>query len=183
VSHGGGDTGFRSFFLLIPERNISIQLASNYELTRPADIAYAVLDLITGETPDTIKRQIGFHFAEVLMQQGLAKAKDFFHKTNADSLERKNYFWKEDEAAFTYAGYLLLDQGMFPEAEHVLKFNLEQFPSSGYAYGALGTAYARMKKNDLAKLNLRKALERVPGDEDFRAELEKLEGKPKASLK
>ena len=183
VSHGGSDTGFRSFFVLIPEKNISIQVVSNYELTRPADIAYGVLDLILGETPDTIKRQIGFHFAEVLMQQGIAKAKDFFYRTQADSVERNYYFWKEDDAALAYPGYLLLDQGMFPEAEQILKFNLEQFPSSGHAYGHLGIAYARMKKNELARLHLRKALERVPGDEDFTAELEKLEGKPKASLR
>jgi Flp pilus assembly protein TadD len=117
------------------------------------------------------------------MRQGLAKAKQFVDKTRSDSVQRNYYFWKEDDAAFAYAGYLLLEQGMFPEAEQVLKFNLEQFPASGYAYGHLGIAYARMKKNDLARLNLRQALERVPDDEDFRTELAKLEGNQKASLK
>jgi Flp pilus assembly protein TadD len=70
---------------------------------------------------------------------------------------------------------------MFPEAEQVFKFNLELFPTSGYAYGHLGTAYARMNNDDLARFNLKRALERVPDDEDFKPELEKLEWKSKTS--
>ena len=62
------DTGFRSFLLLVPEKNISVMVACNYELCRTGDIAHAVLDLLLGEEPEEVKRQIGFSFAEVSNQ-------------------------------------------------------------------------------------------------------------------
>jgi len=51
VSHGGGDTGFRSYLLLVPEKNISVMVACNYELRfiGTSDISHAILDLLLGE--------------------------------------------------------------------------------------------------------------------------------------
>jgi CubicO group peptidase (beta-lactamase class C family) len=177
VSHSGGDTGFRSYLLLVPEKNISIMMASNYELLRSADFAYGVLDIILGEEPVTATRQIGFEFAEIMNEQGIEKAKEFYNKTKGDSIQRQYYQWDEDQAAFTYAGYTLLDRKLFPEAIELFKFNLEQFPNSGYAYGHLGSAYLRAGNNDLAKLNFIKAVELAPEEEYHKTELAKLSGK------
>ncbi len=46
VSHGGGDTGFRSYILLLPDENIGIVLASNWEGVDAGAIARGILDLI-----------------------------------------------------------------------------------------------------------------------------------------
>ena len=138
MSHSGGDTGFRSFLLLVPEKNISVMVACNYELCRTGDIAHAVLDLLLGEEPEDVKRQIGFSFAEVLIEDGPDAARDFYKTTKADSVHHKYFLWKEDDAALTYPGYLFLDQKMFNEALEVFKFNVETNPNSGWAYGHLG---------------------------------------------
>ncbi|MEK6782618.1 MAG: serine hydrolase [Bacteroidota bacterium] len=175
VSHSGGDTGFRCFLLLVPEKNISVMVACNYELCRTSDFAHAVLDLLLGEKPGEIKRQIGFSFAEVLSNEGLEKAKAFYKNMNEDSTQHKYYLWKEDDGALTYPGYLLLDQGMLNEALEVFKFNLELNPTSGYAYGNLGVAYARLANKELAKLNLAKAIELVPSEEHYKTEMKKLD--------
>lgn len=180
ISHSGGDTGFRSFLLLVPERNISVMVASNYELCQTDDIAHAVLDILLGESPAIAKRQIGFSFAEILTKDGVEKARAFYKQTNEDSTRYKYYLWKEDDGAMTYPGYLLLDQQMFNEALEVFKFNLELNPNSGYAYGHLGVAYARMAEKDLARLNLKKAIDLVPNEEYFKEELKKLEEKKTA---
>ena len=66
---------------------------------------------------------------------------------------------------------------MFPEAIELFKFNLEQFPNSGYAYGHLGNAYLRAGNNDLAKLNFTKAAELVPEEQYYKEELAKLSRK------
>ena len=116
MSHSGGDTGFRSFLLLVPEKNISVMVACNYELCRTGDIANAVLDLLLGEEPEEVKRQIGFSFAEVLIKDGPEAARDFYNTTKADSVQNKYFLWQEDEAALTYPGYVFLDQKMFNEA-------------------------------------------------------------------
>ncbi len=174
VSHGGSDTGFRSFLLLVPEKNISVMVACNYELCRSSDIAHAVLDLLLGGKPSEVKRQIGFSFSEVFMKEGVEKAKTFYKNTKADSTQHKYYLWKEDDAAMTYPGYLFMEQKMFDEALEVFKFNVELNPTSGYAYGHLGVAYGRSGKKQLAKENLTKAIELVPTEEYFKEELNKL---------
>jgi CubicO group peptidase (beta-lactamase class C family) len=46
VSHGGGDTGFRSYILLLPDDSIGIVIASNWEGTNTGVITYGILDLI-----------------------------------------------------------------------------------------------------------------------------------------
>jgi CubicO group peptidase (beta-lactamase class C family) len=56
VSHSGSDTGFNSFFLLVPEKNISIAIVSNYEQSRTDEFAYAVLDYLLGKDPKLITR-------------------------------------------------------------------------------------------------------------------------------
>lgn len=46
VGHGGGDTGFRSYILLLPDDNIGIVLASNWNRTNSGALTYGILDLI-----------------------------------------------------------------------------------------------------------------------------------------
>jgi CubicO group peptidase (beta-lactamase class C family) len=46
VGHGGGDTGFRSYILLLPDNNIGVVLASNWDRTSTVDLALSILDLI-----------------------------------------------------------------------------------------------------------------------------------------
>jgi CubicO group peptidase (beta-lactamase class C family) len=175
VSHSGGDTGFRSFFLLVPEKNISVMVACNYELCQTRDIAHAVLDLVLGQEPGIVKRQIGIDFAEVLMKNGLDEAKSFYRDTEHDTTNRRYYLWKEDEGAMTYPGYLLLDQKIFSTAVEIFKFNLELHPDSPYAYAHLGIAYGRSGNRELAILNLRKAIELAPDEQYFKDELKELE--------
>ena len=177
MSHRGADTGFRSFLLLVPEKNISVMVACNYELFRTGDIAHAVLDLLLGEEPEEVKRQIGFSFAEVIIKDGLEAAKDFYQTTNKIPPKRKYFLWKEDDAALTFPGYLFLDQKMFNEALEVFKFNVETNPNSAWAYGHLGVAYARTGNKDLARENLGKAIKIIPTEEYFREELKKLDEK------
>jgi CubicO group peptidase (beta-lactamase class C family) len=162
VSHSGGDTGFNSFFLLVPEKNISIAIVSNYEQSRTDEFAYAVLDYLLGKDPKLITRQIGFAFAETLITEGADKAKVFYNNTKADSIQRKYYNWKDDEGAMVYPGRLLLNQGMYKEALEVFKFSLEINPSLDRAYGFLGVTYAKLGNKELAIQNLNHAIKVLP---------------------
>ena len=46
VAHGGGDTGFRSYILLLPDDDVGVVLASNWQRTDTGAIARGILDLI-----------------------------------------------------------------------------------------------------------------------------------------
>jgi CubicO group peptidase (beta-lactamase class C family) len=175
MSHSGGDTGFRSFFMLVPEKNLSIMLVGNYELLRTHDLAMALLDIIMNIEPLTARQQIGFKFAEVMQAEGIDKAKAFFEKTKADSTQRKLYLWSEDDGALAYPGYQYLEHDMYPEAIEILKFNVAQFPNSGWAYFHLAKSYARSGDKASARQYFEKAIEQSPQEESFKEALNKLE--------
>jgi tetratricopeptide (TPR) repeat protein len=175
VSHAGGDTGFRSYFMLIPDKNMAIMLVSNYELLRSEDIALAVLDILVDKKPKPIKRQIGFKFAEILIADGIEKAKEFYQLAKADSAQHDLYFWKEDEAVMAYAGYLLINHKKYKEAIEVFKFNVELFPGSGHALGHLGVAYIGAGDTVQARANLKRAIKLVPDEAYFIDKLRSLD--------
>lgn len=174
VGHSGGDTGFRSYFMLVPEKDLSIMLVANDELLRTYDLATALLDITMGIEPLPGRRQIGFKFAEVMKAEGIDNARAFFKKTKEDTVQRKFYLWEEDDAAFAYPGYLYMEHEMYPEAIEMFKFNLEQFPNSGWAYSHLATGVARSGDKTLAKQYYKKAIELLPEEQSFKDELKKL---------
>jgi len=176
MSHAGGDTGFRSFFMLVPEKDISVMLVSNYEAIRTGDLANGILDVLLNKKPEPMRRHIGFSFAEVMKAKGLNEAKAFVKKTREDSVQRNYYIWEEDDAAFAYPGYLYLEQEMYAEAIEMFKFNIEQFPNSGWAHSHLATAYAKAGDKALARRYFRKAVELLPNEKHFKEELKKVGG-------
>ena len=174
ISHSGGDTGFRSFFLLVPEKNISIMLVGNYELLRTYDLAASLLDILMDIEPLPGRQQIGFKFAEVMRAEGIDAAKAFFKKINSDSVQRKFYLWDEDDAALAYPGYLFMEHEMYSEAIEMFKFNVAQFPNSGWANAHLATGYAKSGDKKSARQYFKKAIEQLPDEESFKEELNKL---------
>ncbi|MEX1238171.1 MAG: serine hydrolase [Cyclobacteriaceae bacterium] len=176
MSHSGGDTGFRSLFMLAPEKNISVMLACNYEVIRTFDLASAILDILLDQEPYLARRPIGFDFAEVRKAKGLDVASEFVKETSEDSVKRGYYVWGEDEGAYAYPGYLYLDNDMFEEAIAVFKFNVAQFPNSGWAHSHLAGAYAKAGSKALARQHFQRAIELLPEEESFKEELKKVAG-------
>lgn len=176
MRHSGGDTGFGSIFVLAPAKNISVMLVCNYDVVRTDHLANAILDILLDKEPVPARRPIGFDFAEVMKAEGPDAARAFVKKTSEDSVKRKDYIWNEDEGAFSYPGYLLLHNDMFDEAIELFKFNVEQFPNSGWAHSHLARAYARAGANALARQYFQKAIELMPEEEAFKEELRKVGG-------
>lgn len=178
ISHGGGDTGFRSFLMLVPEKNIGIMVVSNYEIVRSKDYTDGILDILTDKEPKPSLRQIGFVFAEALKSKGLDSAKAVVEKIRADSVQKKLYIWDENQGAYAYIGYTYLNQDMPAEAIEVFKYNVTQFPESGWAIYHLANGYARAKDNALAREHYLKAMKMLPKEEEpgIREDLKKVGG-------
>jgi CubicO group peptidase (beta-lactamase class C family) len=175
LRHNGGDLGFRSVLLLVPEKNISIAMACNYEYLFTEDLAFGVVDILLGENPKVITQAIGLVFMDTLMKEGVEKAKAVYKKIYADPSQRKYFTWKEEEGAMSQPGFMLWEAGKLQEALEVFKFNQELNPTSGNAYGLLGIAYAKLGNKKLARLHLEKSLELIPEEAYFKKELIKLE--------
>ncbi len=58
INHGGGDVGYRTFFLLLPEHSTAIVTLGNSSSFRSQEVAFAVLDILLGEKPQPPKLPI-----------------------------------------------------------------------------------------------------------------------------
>lgn len=45
IFHGGGDAGFRSYLLRVPQHNLNIAISGNFESFNPLNISYGLLDI------------------------------------------------------------------------------------------------------------------------------------------
>jgi CubicO group peptidase (beta-lactamase class C family) len=55
INHGGGDVGYRTFFLLLPGQSTAIVIMGNSSGFRSQEAAYAVLDVLLGEEPQPMR--------------------------------------------------------------------------------------------------------------------------------
>jgi CubicO group peptidase (beta-lactamase class C family) len=56
VAHGGGDRGFRSYILLLPDADIGVVVASNWSRTKVSDIVRGVLDIVLADDQASVSQ-------------------------------------------------------------------------------------------------------------------------------
>jgi CubicO group peptidase (beta-lactamase class C family) len=174
ISHGGGDTGFSSYIILLPEDNSGFVLASNYDRTPMGMLRDGVIGILQGEEPDRPLRPIGSDFAKVYFEEGLESAKSFYQQ--AAENRATEYFFSDRQ--INSIGYLLLDQGDIEGAIEVLEFNATLYPEVGNAYDSLGEAYLAKGDDALAIQSYSKALELDPDNDHARDVLQSLGALP-----
>lgn len=157
VWHSGGDTGYRSFLVMLPEANIAVIVASNFELSPVDGIANGILDIMLGYEPDQVKLHIGIPFVETFNKQGYQAAKLFYEEIASDTLKSKNYIMGTDgltQIAY-YADYL----GLKEESSILFQYNLELNPNSADANNGLGQILIKQNKLEEAESYFKAALE------------------------
>lgn len=180
ISHGGGDVGYRTFFLLVPGKSIAVVTLGNSETFRSGDVAFAALDILLGEEPGKPRRPITVPVGRMIAKTGVKAAVELYYrlkKNKPDDYDFREYFLDR-------LGYGLLDQNKIDDAIEIFKLNVKEYPESWYVYDSLGEAY--MTKGDKAnaiknyeralKLNQGKnAMEKRNRDNQLRI-LKKLKG-------
>jgi len=175
ISHGGGDTGYRSYFLILPEKNTGVIIASNYDRTPIGAIADAVLDILLDHEPVVQKISIGFQFALITATEGIDSAKDFYNFAYKNQKDIYNFGHRE----LNIMGYYFLQNEKTDSAIDILKFNVELFPEEANTYDSLGEAYMIAGDNKNAIKNYQKSLELNPENSNAVAMLKKLQTKIK----
>jgi CubicO group peptidase (beta-lactamase class C family) len=138
VSHGGGDTGYITDLVMIPEGRKAVVWMANVDYIGQPPVTRAALDTVLGLTPEPIvsRRSAGRVLTATYKDGGLDAAlkqyEDF--KRNQTDL----YDLGEDE--LNTLGYFLLREKKNDEALHVFRMNAEAFPKSANALDSLGEA-------------------------------------------
>lgn len=172
VTHSGGDTGFVSNLVLIPEKNIAVVMMSNYDRANLRALTVAALDVALGIKPEpiVIKTQIDSVFYKTMSAQGLDAAVKQYLELKKNQPEEFDF----REQLLNNLGYQLMGQGKLKEAIRVLQVNVVSYPSSSNVYDSLAEAYMKNGDKAAAIENYEKSLKLDPANTNAVDMLKKL---------
>jgi len=171
ISHGGGDLGFRSYIIMLPEKSIALVTASNFEGTPMNILTKGVIDIMLGFEPAELKIPIIMKIGETILNSSVQKAIEQYRELKGF----QPYAYDFSEAQLNMLGYRLLQSDRVEDAIEIFKLNAEVFPESFNVYDSLAEAFMISGQNNLAIENYTKSIELNPENENGVKMLEKLQ--------
>jgi CubicO group peptidase (beta-lactamase class C family) len=176
VSHGGGDTGFRSNLMMIPDKKVAVVMMSNFDGgSSLGQLTAAALDIALGLKPEplVIKTPIAKVVGRAIAKSGIDSAVARYW----DLKKNQPQDYDSSEQQLNSLGYGLLRSNKLKEAIRVFQLNVEAYPQSGNVYDSLGEAYMVNDEKELAIENYEKSLKLDPGNANAVEMLNKLRGR------
>jgi len=172
IGHTGGDLGFRSIIVMLPEKSLAVIAASNYQNTPMQEVAFGVLDIMLGLESEPPKKQIMVTLGRTIAEQGVQAAVDQYRKLKDSQPDAYNF----QESQLNNLGYQLIRLDRLEDAIEFFKLNVEMYPDASNPYDSLGEAYMKSGQNELAIQFYKKSLELNPENTNAIRMLERLEG-------
>jgi tetratricopeptide (TPR) repeat protein len=172
IGHSGGDVGFVSNLVLVPDRGIGVIMMSNFDRAPLGPLTNAALDVALGLKPDqpVIKTPITRIVAKALANEGLDAAVKQYYELKKNQPDAYDF----REALLNNFGYSLLNTGKIAEAVRIFQLNVEAYPASANVYDSLAEGYMRKGEKALAIENYEKALKLNPENTNAVEMLKKL---------
>ena len=171
ISHGGGDLGFRSYIIMIPEKSLAVIAASNFQGTPIGDIVFGVIDIMLGHEPQRPKKSILLIMGKTIVTRGVQESIEQYR----DLKQNKPDTYDFDEAQLNILGYQLIRNDRLDEAIEIFKLNVEMFPEAYNTYDSLAEAYMIDGNHELAIQNYKKSIELNPDNTNAVRMLERLQ--------
>jgi CubicO group peptidase (beta-lactamase class C family) len=160
VGHNGGDIGFNTTLLLLPEDEIAVAVLAN-SVPAPVGgmggIRAAALDIVLGYEVQAPRLPALLALHTTLAEQGAEAAIARYHTLPADQ-----YDLRADR--FYDYGELLLDIHRYAEAIGVLRLGMAADPAASEGYTLLARAYLKAGDDRQASATVQQALQRNPQD-------------------
>src|SRR5262249_46428772 len=139
ISHSGGDTGFVSNLVMIPDQSIAVVMMSNFDRASLRPLTNAALDVALGLKPEPIifRPRIASTLYPAIMAEGIDAATGKYRELKKNRPD--DYDFQERE--LNGLGYNLLAQKKIKEAIKVFQLNVEAYPESSNVYDSLGEGY------------------------------------------
>jgi CubicO group peptidase (beta-lactamase class C family) len=172
VRHSGGDVGFVSNLVLIPEKKIAVVMMSNFDRSPLAILTNAALDVALGRKPEPVALKIPIDrvifktIAAAGIEAGVKKYREL------KQTQQENYDFQERH--LNSLGYNLIRQGRIKEAIRVFQLNVEAYPESSNVYDSLGEGYMLNGDKAPAIENYEKSLKLDSGNANAVEMLKKL---------
>jgi CubicO group peptidase (beta-lactamase class C family) len=140
ITHEGGDTGYRTDLVLLPDKGIAVVWMENADwAANDNSLTRAALDVALGVTPAPILTRRTIEATLPTYQRGGIDAALNQYRMLRKSPRAELYTF--DEGGLNAFGQYLIRQGHLRDAIRALETNIEFYPTSARAADALATAY------------------------------------------
>jgi CubicO group peptidase (beta-lactamase class C family) len=127
VSHGGGDTGFNSYLIMLPDKGMAVAVMINYIPAPVAYIAEAALDILLGFEPEEFKPPATVPVLRAYAKEGGAAAAEMWKSLQEDHAEEYNF----GQQQLFYMAAMAVQLDRVEEGEAVIRFLLDILPEAG----------------------------------------------------
>jgi len=162
VVHAGGDLGFGSMLILLPELSIAVVMMKNADFGPGEELAHAVLDYALGDEPEPLRAPVMYPIAKTIAEEGIEKSVERYYELRGE--ESCTYAF--DESHLSTLGYFLLSLGKVREAKEIFRLNMEVYPDSSNVYDSYAEACTISGDRRDAIVNYKKSLELDPGNQN-----------------
>lgn len=160
IRHGGGDIGYSTNLVLLPEKSIGIVTLCNTVQSPMQAIQNIILDSLLGYEVEVPKPSMKIPLGKVLLEHGLDAA--IAEHRNLKTNHSEVYDFSTDPLLFFAWGLVYMKE--YDKAINVIKLSLAADPEladqrdAHHVYDLLGEVYTKTRKNVLAIENYRKSL-------------------------
>ena len=169
IFHAGGDPGFRTEFVLIPEKAMGVIMMANSWEHQIEPLAYRALNIMLG---DDEKNWFTFYHGSTWKIIRENEMDDAIKKIK--NLVNENGFEHFHPAILNQHSNLLMDLGRMQDAIELRKFNLYYYPKKHQLYDLLAEAYLKNGQKELAIENYERSLALNPENTNAIEMLKKL---------
>lgn len=145
VFHGGGDVGYRTYFIMMPEKSMASVVLSNCDFAPAGNIAIAALLMSLGLEPPAIPEPpIRGVIGRIIAEKGVDAAIETYYELKENNPKSYDFGPRQ----LNRLGYQLLGMKRIADAIKIFHLNIEVYPKNANCYDSLGEAY--MEKGDRA---------------------------------
>jgi CubicO group peptidase (beta-lactamase class C family) len=174
IGHGGGDTGYRSNLVLLPDEGLAVVAMCHFDGCPVGGLTSAALDVALGEPARPLPRSLFTTLGRTVLAKGTAAAVGQYRDLKATAAADYDF----GEGALNSLGYWLLRRDRASDAVEIFKLNVEAYPESANVHDSLGEAYRAAGQRELSLASYRKAVERDPQNAGAARAIRELEAQP-----
>ena len=170
IEHSGGDTGFSSQMILIPESSIAIVVMVNQSPSPFETIAYGAIDILQNRLPDDYKIPVVIPFGLAMENEGFEAAEKLWYRLRSEQADKYSFSVYQ----LNNLARKLYRNERKEEALKVILFNATKFPNDPISHDTYGDFLLGDKDTTMAIDQYRKALRINPQYDRSKIKLEKI---------